>query len=488
MYISKSSYVSACQCKKALWLKKYRRELAEVDAMTQARFDIGTAVGEVARGLFPDGVQIAFDFDPAIMAERTQALLAQGQSVIYEAAFIYQNLVAICDILVKGPAGFAVYEVKSSTEVGEPHLVDTAFQYYVLTGAGLAITSINVVHINTQYVRQGQLDLSQLFRCEDVTRIVWERQGQIDGFLPDLWEILGQADEPGIDIGPYCSTPYSCVFMHYCWRHIPPVSVFNLHKMQSDKKFACYYNQIVTYDDLVQHQVGLSPIQTMQVEAALHDQTFINSSAIRNFIHSLRYPLYFLDFETFQQAIPEIDGIRPYEQVPFQYSLHAFAHEAAPLQHQEFLGQEGTDPRRALAEQLVSDIPPDACTLAYHATFEKGVISQLATSFPDLAVRLMKIRENIVDLEIPFKSGFYYVKAMGGSFSIKSILPALFPDDLSLDYHSLAIQNGVMANQAFASLHLRTPEAIASWRQSLLEYCKLDTLAMVRIWEKLRAV
>ena len=200
-----------------------------------------------------------------------------------------------------------------------------------------------------------------------------------------------------------------------------------------------------------------------------------------------KWPIYFLDFETFQMPIPKYEGIKPYEQVPFQYSLHYYERESSNLCHKEFLAESGTDPRRDLAQSLVKDIPLDVCILAYNMSFEKNVIVSLAKLYPDLESHLMNIYNNIKDLMIPFKNRDYYNKNMKGSYSIKYVLPALFPNDPSLDYHNLdMIHNGDEAMNTYARLGEKTKEEQVIIRNNLLKYCCLDTYAMVKIYERLK--
>lgn len=223
---------------------------------------------------------------------------------------------------------------------------------------------------------------------------------------------------------------------------------------------------------------------------ALSTTIYINKVEIANFLSTITYPLYFLDFETMQPVIPEFQGTHPYQQIPFQYSLHYIEQEGGKLKHKEFLGESGEDPRRTLAEQLCADIPLNVCTTAYNKAFECTRLTELADTFPDLAQHLLNIRDHIVDLLVPFQSGWYYVPAMGGSFSIKSVLPALFPNDPELDYHNLAgsVHNGSEAMSVFPKIKDMSTEEQVAARQSLLKYCELDTYAMVKVWQKLKEV
>ncbi|MBQ1317239.1 MAG: DUF2779 domain-containing protein, partial [Lachnospiraceae bacterium] len=199
------------------------------------------------------------------------------------------------------------------------------------------------------------------------------------------------------------------------------------------------------------------------------------------------YPLYFLDFETFQPAIPLYENTRPYEQIVFQYSLHFIEEEGAPLQHKEYLAWPGEDPRRKLAEQLCRDIPEGVTTLAYNMAFEKGRIRSLAALYPDLSAHLMDIHDHMCDLMVPFQKKWYYNRAMQGSYSIKYVLPALFPEDPALNYKNLdGVHNGAEASAAFEAMEEMPRETLLAYREYLLKYCGLDTFAMVRIWEHLQ--
>ena len=215
----------------------------------------------------------------------------------------------------------------------------------------------------------------------------------------------------------------------------------------------------------------------------------MDKNGIRDFLDTLSYPLYFLDFETMQPVVPQFVGTRPYMQITFQYSLHYIEEEGGELKHKEFLAESGLDPRRALAEQLCRDIPMNVCITAYNKAFECTRIKELAEAFPDLADHLMNIRDNIKDLLVPFQSGYYYNRAMGGSFSIKSVLPAIYPDDPSLDYHKLeGVHHGGEAMTLFPKIKDLPPAEQQKARHDLLKYCELDTYAMVKVWEELNRV
>ena len=309
--------------------------------------------------------------------------------------------------------------------------------------------------------------------------------------------------------------PYGCAFWEYCKRQhgVPSPSVFDVYGGKGrgaftfKKKLDCYHQGLVSFEDL--RSIDIGPIQNMQIEAALTGKEFINPAGIRKFLEKITYPIYFLDFETMQDAVPQYDGAKVYAQITFQYSLHIKEKKSTTkvvelenegrklklyetanyIKHKEYLApSNGIDPRRALAEQLCKDIPKNVCTLAYNNMFECGRIRELAALYPDLAPHLLNIADHIVDLIDPFRAGDYYVPAMGGSFSIKSVLPALFPDEPSLNYHNLdeRCQNGGDAMTIFPRIKDMEPEEAAASREALLRYCELDTWAMVKVWEKLK--
>lgn len=259
--------------------------------------------------------------------------------------------------------------------------------------------------------------------------------------------------------------------------------------LQFKKKLEFYHQGLISFEDLDAAGVIKNDKQLRQMDFWLHDRgLYANREEIRQFLAKLSYPLYFLDFESMMPAIPVCVGIHPFAQIPFQYSLHYIECDDGELQHREFLGESGKDPRRALAESLCRDIPADACVTSI-SHFKSDRLKELAEAFPDLAEHLLAIKDHIVDLLIPFQKGWYYKKEIGGSFSIKSILPAICPDDPELDYHELeGVHNGTEAMTVFPEIQYMEPEEQQKARQNLLAYCKLDTLAMVKVWEELRRV
>ncbi|MBQ6675869.1 MAG: DUF2779 domain-containing protein [Ruminococcus sp.] len=486
--LSKSRYCKGFQCPKILWLDHYKPEEAE-NNLSETVMENGNLVGDLARSYFGEYSLVEFSFDKSEMTAKTQEFIDAGAENIAEAAFMTDGLYCAVDILHKNGDGWDIVEVKSSTHLTDIYIEDMSFQYYVLTSCGVNVKRVFNMHINSSYVRKGELDLKGLFTIEDCTDTAKEKLASVAERVAAIRKYISVTEEPERDIDTYCEKPYECAYKKYCGRHLPDHNVFDLAGIQARTAYKHYHNGIVSYEDLLANakKIKLSDKHRRQIEATLNNSPDeVDKPKINEFLDTLTYPLYHLDFETFQQAVPEFDGVSPYQQIPFQYSLHIEQADGT-LEHKEFLAKEGTDPRRALAEQLVKDIPKGVCSLAFNMSFEKKVIKCLAETFPDLANGLMDIYENMHDLMIPFREQDYYSAAMQGSYSIKYVLPALYPDDPELDYHNLeGVHNGGEASAAFAEMTSHTPEEIAVIRANLLKYCGLDTYAMVKVLRKLK--
>ena len=489
MYFSKSKYTNFWQCPKIVWLDKYKPEEKEIDEGALGRMKSGNEVGELAMGLFGDYTEVtACSADGKLnldeMKRKTAECIARGEENICEASFDYNGLYCAVDILHKENGGYAIYEVKSATNIKYNHLVDVAYQKYVLEKCGVKVTGTYVVCINNEYVRRGEIDVKQLFQVNDVKNLIVDEYEVVERNLANAENILSCDKEPNIDIGEQCSISHACAYWKYCSKHLPEHNVFEIYRC--NKKWQLYKDGIVSFEDL-QKRASLNFLQARQVDFTLNDrETYVDNRLIDEFLSTLSYPLYFLDFETMQEVVPPFDGAKPYEQIPFQYSLHYIESDGGELKHKEFLGVSGEDPRRAIAESLCENIPENVCVLAYNKKFECGRLKDLAEEFPDLSKHLLNIKRNIKDLLDPFQRGAYYNKAMGGSFSIKSVLPAIFPDDPSLDYHNLeSVHNGGEAMTIFPLIKDMPPEEQQVARKNLLKYCELDTFAMVKVWQEL---
>lgn len=446
--LSKSTYVYGLQCHKRFYLNKFHKDFANPeDEQTQAIFQRGTDVGELAQKLFPGGVNAQGDeeWHSEITAKRTTELLPD-HDIIYEAAFIYNEVICAVDILIRKGNQYYAFEVKSTNILKEQHIEDAALQYYVLSNCGISIADFSIVHFNRDYVKIGDLDVNQLFKAVSVLEEVEAKQAYIGKNIAVLKKLLKLKEIPEIEMGKQCDKPYPCNFSEYCLSLIPP---------------------------------------SLEVKPELDPTIHIDRDAWKEFAEGFQYPLYFFDFETVMYGVPEFDFSRPYQQIPFQYSLHwqdAISVPGSPLGHTEYLGYGVTDPRPDLIKQLIQDLGNTGSIVTWNISFEKGVLKKLAIDFPEYEVELNSIINRLVDLMPPFRPNrIVYSEAFGGSYSIKNVLPVIVPE---LSYGDLNIQEGGTASFQYGQMQFLEPDAREQLRKDLLEYCHLDTLAMVRIWER----
>jgi hypothetical protein len=380
-YISKSLYIKWLQCHKALWLHKNRPELkTKPSAAQMAVFDSGTEVGILAQTLFPGGLLVPYDgMSHTEQLAMTKDALNSGEKTIYEATFSFDNVFVKVDVLHRGEKGWEIYEVKSSTECKDVYLNDIAVQQYVVSGSGLPITGTYLIHINNRYIRHSDIEVEKLFTILDVTEKSIARQSNVPTKLTAMREALG-GDVPTIDIGKHCETPYTCEFKAHCWSHIPAESVFALRDHGKPDPYKLYQQGIINLRD-----VPLEPLkwrQRLQMDGFHNQKNVVNCAAIKKFIDALWYPLCFLDFETtYMNPVPLFDGTRPYQQVPFQYSLHIIEKPGSELLHYDFLAPTGGDPQIPFLQSLLAVMPKDACILTWNQAFEKGRLKEFAEYF-----------------------------------------------------------------------------------------------------------
>ncbi len=484
--LSKSTFVRGCQCVKSLYLNKYHKEFqSSVSESQEAIFEQGKDVGLLARKLFPNGIDASppnyFSYDESI--KKTELAIQKDERTIYEAAFLFDDVLAALDILVKDKDGWKAFEVKSSTEVKDTHILDAALQYYLILNSGISLKDIFIIHINNQYVRDEELEIEKLFLKKSILKEVLELQTFVSQKIAELKSVLKQKEIPDIEIGLQCNDPYPCDFIDYCWKKIPPYSVFDIANLRTTKKFELFNQGIIQLADIPK-DFALNANQWQQVDCEIEQKSIIDKPRIKEFTDGLIYPLYFLDFETFQLAIPKFVNSRPYQQLVFQYSLHKQKSKSSELLHSEFIAEiNSTDPRISFIKKLISDCGKEGDILVYNIAFEKTRLQEIANDFPEYSDSISNILNRLKDLMIPFRERWFYTPEMKGSYSIKVVLPSLLPE---FTYSNLEIKDGNTASSTYASM----VQGVFTGDKSkivnaLLEYCKLDTLAMVKILEKL---
>jgi hypothetical protein len=486
MNLSKSRYTAGLQCPKTAWMREHMPEQYDESVLPQAVLAQGDVVGDLAMGYFGPYVEVPFTRDFSKVIADTQAFLDEGENVVCEASFSYDGNFCSVDILRRDGDAFHIYEVKSSTHARDVYYEDASYQYWVLRNLGYEVASVHLLVVDNTYVRDGEIEVGKMFRDIDVTAEAVERFEVVGERVAAIKAMGELEEEPDVKIGARCSTPYDCPFRGWCWRTMPSPNVYDLRLMKPAKAEELCERGVVTFEDYRADCAKPTPFRKRQIECADTDEPYVDLDALGAYLDRFTYPLAFLDFETTNPAVPLYDGTRPYEQVPFQYSLHVQERPDAPVVHKEFLATGDGNPRRELAEALVRDMPASSTLIAYNAQFEKGVIRSLAKEFDDLALELTAMLDHVEDLIEPFNKGWCYQRGMGGSTSIKHVLPALFPDDPELNYAALeGVHKGDEASLAFAQLSGMERDERERTRRNLLDYCRLDTLAMVRIFEKL---
>ncbi len=483
--LSKSTFLMGRQCSKLLWFRyNAKDQIPAPDEATQAVFDQGNEVGALAHQLFPGGIEIDTapgDFDGAI--RRTNEALKLRRP-IYEATFAHGGGYARVDILVP-VAGHAwdLVEVKSTTSLKEDvHLPDIAFQAYVLTGAGIKLRKCFLAHINGEFVRRGEINPQKFFTLEDVTKPVSAMTRDIEEQIEAMQRVIRAKAHPEIQIGPHCSNPYSCPLQNRCWSFLPEASVFTLYRGGA-KGFALLQQGIQKLAD-IPADVTLSDNQSIQRAALLAGQPHIDRPALAAFLGQIEHPVSYLDFETIGTAIPLFDGVRPYQQIPFQYSLHIRRRANAKPEHRSFLAEGTADPRPEFMRQLRADLPDTGSVVAYNASFEISRLKECCELLPKFKPWLRKVTPRVVDLLLPFRGFRYHHPDQKGSNSMKAVLPAL----TGQGYEKLAIQEGGAASREFLRVTFGDVTAAERRRvrRDLEEYCARDTLGMVQIVDRLK--
>ncbi|MBA3662813.1 MAG: DUF2779 domain-containing protein [Bacteroidetes bacterium] len=482
IHLSKSAFIRGLICHKALFYAWFYPELAEdMTPQKQNLFDIGHEVEAVARTLFPDGKDMSIDTTSTRQViQNTQIALAFGEKVLYQASFGSSSGYCRTDILINDKKRI-LYEVKSSTKCTDVQIIDVAFQYFIMKEAGYPPDEVYLMYLNNEYVRGKNLSVTKLFKTEDVLQSVLNMQEDIPRGIKEMKDMLEKVIPPDKNIGLHCDKPFTCDFRKHCWKHIPSDSIFDIARLTKKKKFELYEVGIIQLED-IPSTTKLNHNQQMQVRMALEKSHVVDKEKIQGFVSTLDYPLYFLDFESIQPAIPRFPKTKPYQQITFQYSLHIQSAEG-DVNHLEFLADPHKDFRLQLLRQLLKDTEGVGTIVTYNMAFEIGRMKELAVQFPKYQEEIYNRISRTKDLMVVFRDRHYYHHAMKGSYSIKNVLPVLVPE---LSYKNLDIRDGASASVTFEQLKkLDTVEAKEK-REQLLEYCKLDTWAMVCILKVLK--
>ena len=480
MYLSKTSIIAGLQCAKKLYLKVHHPELST--PTVSPMMITGEVVEQHARLEFPSAVSIQYHGNSDPFQQTMKLMAEESVNAIFQAALRYDDVEVYLDVLQRQGNTWNLVEIKAASGVKDHHIDDVTIQAWTALKSGLSIKSFNLMHINAGFVYQGDHDYSNLFVVEDVTDKVKAHLSFIDGYIDQARQIV-TGTQPDIHVGSHCNNPHPCEFKSFCEAHDAkfPVSLLpNGYKVAREMIAQGIYD------------LRDVPVEALKSETHLrvrnitvHGEPELDTQ-VAYILSELGYPRYFLDFECIQFAIPVWLNTRPYQQIPFQFSCHV-QHEDGDLVHEEFLDVTGLDPRRQFAEALVAICGKIGPVVVYNQSFEKRIIKDLAEQFEDLSEALQAINARIFDL-LPLVKNHYYHPDMKGSWSIKKVLPCLVPE---LSYETVGdVQDGTQAQQAYlqiydAKLDSREQERLI---QDMKAYCALDTLAMVKIMERLRGV
>lgn len=479
--LSKSRFLAGMQCHKRLYLETHEPELAEAaDDSGAAILEAGHAVGALARNRYPGGMLVGEDLDWSEAKSATYSALRNGAvSAIFEAALASDGVRIRADVLARTrDRRFDLIEVKSTLDVKPEHEWDVAIQYHVLRGAGVPIRWARLMQLNRDYVYPGGVyDLKRLFRFRNLTHLVRKRRLDVVAAIKAMRKMLGAKCSPAISVGPQCTTPYTCPFYDHCHGDEPEHSIEQLPRLQNGLRARLGAMGVIEITKIPAALDGLSTLQARVVEA-VQTETRFHDPAISRKLSKLKFPIHFLDFETFAPALPLYAGTRPYQVVPFQWSDHILD-AGGGVTHREFLHNERTDPRHSFADQLLNVLGSKGSIVVY-SSFEATRLRELGENFRDLAPYLARAGKRIVDL-LPLIREHVYDPEFHGSFSLKSVVPALVPN---LAYDDLEIADGGVASLAYAEMQV--PETTSQRRSelsaALLAYCERDTLALLELF------
>lgn len=487
MRLSKTKFNAGCQCLKRLYLQVHEPELAaEPDGAVEAIIEQGREVGLLARQLFPGGVEVLSDggLDQAIRATK-QLLANPAIPAIFEAAFEYEGIIIKTDVLQRRKENlWRLVEVKSATDLKDQYVPDVAIQDYVLSGSGLKVASLWLAHINRAYVLTGTtVDPRQLFSFRNLTERGRNFQPELILRLRSQFHILAMPEAPEVPTGLHCISPVVCEFFNHCNTPKPHDHIGYLPRLDASVMEKLEEMGVQSIRD-IPADFELSEIQRRACTAMQTRQPFFSPDLKREF-ESLKFPLCFMDFETVNPAIPRFSGMRPYDHLPFQWSIHVQRQPGDAPEHFEFLAVDGGDPRTPFISSLCEALgDSNGSIVVYNEQFESQRLWDLASWRSAYTDRIRGIQRRLWDL-LPVVRNHVYHPAFGGSFSLKAVLPALVPD---MTYEGMEVPDGQAAGLAWESM-IRG-DCSESERQAqekaLLDYCGQDTLAMIRLLESLQ--
>src|SRR3989344_3882620 len=493
--ISKSQFLDYLTCPKDAWFRIHKPELKEFEVSTtlQNMFEQGYEAEEYAKQLKIFSGMVEVTFRGTEGKEEVDALIAQKVPAIYQPTFVADGFVVRCDVLKwdEATAKWDLYEVKSSSSRHDTgardHLSDAAFQAIVLERYGVPLGRTFIVHLNSEYIRDGEIDIEALFVQNDSTAKVDARRVTVAVEMEEAKKYLSQETEPkdGCDC-LYKGRSSHCETFSHSHPHVPEYSVHDIYSIgRSPNKLKALIEKNLFHLHDIEDSSEFNDRQQNQIETHKSKEEIVVKAEIENVLRGYAYPLYFLDYETFAPAIPLYDGYSPYQRIPIQFSLHYIEKKGGPLLHTEYVHVENSDPSEIVAEKLIDIIDPKGTVLAWNVGFERSVTNELAERLPQHAVALRRICDQMQDLMDVFSKQHYVHKDFRGSAAIESVMNVLLPD-MTYDHLPYTGQDvGFVWWKDIVSPHgTERAEKI----RLITEYCKQDTLVMVEIWKILKDI
>ena len=486
MRISKSRFVAGCQCLKRLYWQVHEPELAaEPDAASAAIMQQGREVGLLAQQLFPGGVEVDASGGLSQAIRITKELVANPEiPALFEAVFEHDGVLVKTDILQRREKDrWRLVEVKSSSDLKEHHLEDMAIQSHVLSGSGLDIASVWLAHINRAYVLAGEtVDPRQFFLFRNLTHRVRNLQPTLVFQLRSQFRVLAMPTAPDLPTGPQCTHPVVCEFFERCNPPRPDDFIGYLPRIHASAMQKLEEMGVESIHD-IPADFELTEIQRRAADCVQTGEPWFSAELMEE-LGKLEYPLYSMDFETVNPVIPRFPGMRPYDHLPFQWSVHVQTQPGAASEHFEFLAGNRCDPRNAFIASLCEALGERGTIVVYNQQFESQRLWEFAAWLPEFAGKIKKIQARLWDLLLMIRKHVYHPQ-FAGSYSLKAVLPALIPE---MTYEGMEVANGQHAGLAWESLVRETADRSdrVKIRKALLAYCGQDTLALVRLLDRLR--
>lgn len=481
--LSKSTLMRSVQCQKSLYLYKYQSQLREKhDFVQQAIFNRGHSVGSLAQQLFPNGK----DLTPSSPSKWLQSALATKYyidsklPVMYEAAFIHQQVVVAVDILVFNGSKWDVYEVKSSIRTSDTYVQDAAIQHHIIKSTGLDIENFYLVTLNGNYVRKGALDIKQLFSIKNVTKELISKEEKVKKIIENALETLLAGNVPDVTIGGHCAKPYSCDFMQHCWGNKLETEVYKFGSINLEEK-AILLNKGITQisNDILQE---VPHLDKEVLKAHYTNEAFFDLEKIKTFLSTFEDELYFIDMEAFQPAVPVFDNCSPFETIPFLASIIHYKKEETHSEEIIFLDYEPQkDLRKSFLEQFLLHTRIPIPIVVYGNTFEKSILNRLANLFPEYKEDIQERVNKIIDLSIIFQKKYFYHPKMNGSSTLKKVAETLFPSV----YQYITVKDGreaATSYEAYYQAEIKNRNIV----DMLKNYCSADTLALLEAYKYLK--